>query len=146
MEFPQASTERSGNSPADVGSHPAGESPFGVQDMMGNVWQWTNDYCDEHTCFALVRGGSTYKQHHIARYYFAQPADLTQVIPPVPSSFALLRPYLAHFFPVFSRFLRVFTAWPRRFQRAPSRNPGPRNSRQGDQERRTPPFIRHPRC
>ena len=78
MEFPQASTERSGNSPADVGGHPAGESPFGVQDMIGNVWQWTNDYCDDHTCFALVRGGSTYKQHHIARYYFAQPADLTQ--------------------------------------------------------------------
>ena len=46
--------------------------------MMGNVWQWTNDYCDDHTCFALVRGGSSYKQHHIARYYFAQPADLTQ--------------------------------------------------------------------
>ena len=50
-----------------------------------------------------------------------------QVIPPVPSLFTLLRPYLAHFFPVFSRFLRVFTVSPRRFQRAPSRNPGPRN-------------------
>jgi len=31
------------------------------------------------------------------------------------------------FCPVFSRFLRVFTASPRRFQRAASRNPGPRN-------------------
>ena len=50
-----------------------------------------------------------------------------QVIPPVPSFFTLLRPYLAHFFPVFSRFLRVFTVSTRRFQRAPSRNPGPRN-------------------
>ena len=50
-----------------------------------------------------------------------------------------------HFFPVFSRFLRVFTASTRRFQRAPSRNPGPRNSRQGNQEGRTPPFVRHPR-
>ena len=53
--------------------------------------------------------------------------DQTQVIPPVPSLFTLLRPYLAHFCPVFSRFLRVFTASPRRFQRAPRRNPGPRN-------------------
>ena len=69
-----------------------------------------------------------------------------QVIPPVPSLFTLLRPYLAQFLPVFSRCLRVFTASPRRFQRAPSRNPGPRNSRQEDQERRSPPFVRRPRC
>ena len=54
--------------------------------------------------------------------------------------------YLAHFFPVFPRFLRVFTVSTRRFQRAPSRNPGPRNSRQGNQEFRTPPFVRHRRC
>ena len=75
----------------------------------------------------------------------AEAFDATQVIPPVPSWFTLLRPYLAHFFPVFSRFLCVFTAWPRRFHRAPSRNPGPRNSWQGDQEGRTPPFVRRPR-
>ena len=49
------------------------------------------------------------------------------MIPPVLSLFTLLRSYLAHFPPVFSRFLRVFTVSPRRFQRAPSRNPGPRN-------------------
>ena len=50
---------------------------------------------------------------------------LLQVIPPLPSLFTLLRSYLAHFFPVFSRFLRVFTVSPRRFQRAASRKPGP---------------------
>ena len=33
--------------------------------------------------------------------------------------------------PFVSRFLRVFTASPRRFQRATSQNPGPRNSRHG---------------
>ena len=53
------------------------------------------------------------------------------MIPPVLSMFTLFRPYLAHFYPVFSRFLRVFTAWPRRFQQAPSRNPEPRNSDKG---------------
>ena len=49
--------------------------------------------------------------------------QLPQVIP-TPSHF---RPYLAQFSPVFSQFLRVVTISPRRFQRAPSRNPGPRN-------------------
>ena len=76
----------------------------------------------------------------------AQAIRAKQVIPPVPSLFTLLRPYLAHFFPVFSRFLCVFTASPRRFQRAPSRNPGPRNSGHDGQEGRTPLFVRHPRC
>ena len=66
---------------------------------------------------------------------------VAQVIPPLLSLFTLLRPYLAHFFPVLCRFLRVFTAWPRRFQRAPSRNPGPRNSRHEGQEGRTPPSF-----
>jgi len=43
-----------------------------------------------------------------------------------PDSFTPLRPYLAHFFPVSSRFLCVFTASPRQFQQATSQNPGPR--------------------
>ncbi len=55
-------------------------------------------------------------------------AMLSQVIPPVLSLFTLFRPYLAHFFAIFPRFLRVFTVSMRRFQRAPVRNPGPRNS------------------
>ena len=59
--------------------------------------------------------------------YFLLSSKWLQVIPPLPSLFTLLRPYLAHFPPVFPRFLRVFTVSTRRFQRAPSRNPGPRN-------------------
>eukprot|EP01045_Picozoa_sp_COSAG04_P004573 COSAG04_NODE_201_length_20457_cov_316.186462_11_plen_102_part_00 len=45
-----------------------------------------------------------------------------QVTPPVPSLFTRFRSYLAHFFPVCSRFLRVFTVSARRFQRSQSRN------------------------
>ena len=67
---------------------------------------------------------------------------ICQLIPPVASLFTRFRPYLAHSFPVFPRFLRVFTGSTRRFQRAPSRTPGPRNSRQEYQEGRTPPFVR----
>ena len=30
--------------PDDVDAHPAGASPFGVMDLVGNVWQWTDEY------------------------------------------------------------------------------------------------------
>jgi formylglycine-generating enzyme required for sulfatase activity len=26
-------------------------------DMVGNVWQWTDEYVDDHTRAAIVRGG-----------------------------------------------------------------------------------------
>jgi gamma-glutamyl hercynylcysteine S-oxide synthase len=47
--------------PSDVDAHPQGASPFGVMDMVGNVWQWTDEYLDEHTRAAVIRGGSHYR-------------------------------------------------------------------------------------
>jgi formylglycine-generating enzyme required for sulfatase activity len=33
---------------SEVGSYPAGASPYGVMDMAGNVWEWVNDWHDEN--------------------------------------------------------------------------------------------------
>jgi formylglycine-generating enzyme required for sulfatase activity len=59
-------------SPPDaVDAHPLGASPFGVMDMVGNVWQWTDEYVDDHTRTAVVRGGSLY-QPQGSWWYFPQ--------------------------------------------------------------------------
>jgi gamma-glutamyl hercynylcysteine S-oxide synthase len=57
--------------PDDVDAHPAGASPFGVMDMVGNVWQWTDEYVDEHTRAGILRGGSYY-QPQGSIWYFPQ--------------------------------------------------------------------------
>ncbi|MGO9125768.1 MAG: formylglycine-generating enzyme family protein [Terriglobales bacterium] len=47
--------------PADVGAFSQGASPFGVLDLEGNVSQWTDEYRDQHTRAAIVRGGASYQ-------------------------------------------------------------------------------------
>jgi formylglycine-generating enzyme required for sulfatase activity len=56
---------------SDVDAHPKGTSPFGVMDMVGNVWQWTDEYADDHTRAAILRGGSHY-QPQGSLWYFPQ--------------------------------------------------------------------------
>jgi len=54
---------------SDVNAHPKGASPFGVLDMVGNVWQWTDEYVDEHTRAAILRGGSHYRPQGSVWYF-----------------------------------------------------------------------------
>jgi len=63
--------------PDDVDAHPGGASPFGVMDLVGNVWQWTDEYLDEHTRAAALRGGSSY-QPQTSHWYFPQAYQLDQ--------------------------------------------------------------------
>jgi len=55
--------------PTDVDAFPKGASPFGVMDMVGNVWQWTNEYLDDHSRGGIVRGGSYYKPQGSIWYF-----------------------------------------------------------------------------
>jgi formylglycine-generating enzyme required for sulfatase activity len=54
-----------------VDAHPGGASPFGVMDMVGNVWQWTDEFEDAHTRSAILRGGSYY-QPSGSMWYFPE--------------------------------------------------------------------------
>ncbi|WP_250628312.1 formylglycine-generating enzyme family protein [Pinirhizobacter soli] len=63
--------------PDDVDAHPGGASPFGVLDLVGNVWQWTDEYVDEHTRAAVLRGGSSYLPQ-TSHWYFPQTHRLDQ--------------------------------------------------------------------
>ena len=55
--------------PTDVDAYPCGRSAFGVWDMTGNVWQWTDEFEDEHTRAAILRGGGYYRPGG-SRWYF----------------------------------------------------------------------------
>ncbi len=75
--MPPKNTGREMEPPADVDAHPLGASPFGVLDMVGNVWQWTSEFFDEHTRAASLRGGSRY-QPQTSHWYFPQAYQLDQ--------------------------------------------------------------------
>jgi len=63
--------------PADTGLNPNGESPFGVRDLVGHVWQWTDEYEDDHTRAAILRGGSYYRPQGTI-WYFPQAYQLNE--------------------------------------------------------------------
>jgi gamma-glutamyl hercynylcysteine S-oxide synthase len=55
--------------PDAVDAHPQGKSPFGVMDLVGNVWQWTEEFTDDHTRAGILRGGEYYQPQGSIWYF-----------------------------------------------------------------------------
>jgi len=70
---PTPDKSRTMRGPDPVDAHPNGASPFGVMDMVGNVWQWTDEFQDEHT-----RGGNPSRRQLLsaARFQVVFPARI----------------------------------------------------------------------
>lgn len=51
---------------APVGSCEKGQSPYGLMDMAGNVWEWTSSY-DQR--YSVLRGGSFFEDRNYAMVY-----------------------------------------------------------------------------
>jgi formylglycine-generating enzyme required for sulfatase activity len=74
---PPVETRRVMRPPTDVAAYPQGGSPFGVMDLTGNVWQWTEEFTDLHTRTAILRGGDYY-QPQGSHWYFPQGYKLNE--------------------------------------------------------------------
>ncbi len=74
---PLPDKSRNMRGPDAVDAHPQGKSPFGVMDLVGNVWQWTEEFTDAHTRAAIVRGGEYY-QPQGSMWYFPSTYKLNE--------------------------------------------------------------------
>jgi iron(II)-dependent oxidoreductase len=75
--YPPLSTGTTCHGPQPVAAHaPQGDSPFGVSDMVGNVWQYTDEVRDEHTRAVILRGGSNYHPSG-SSWYFPNQIELS---------------------------------------------------------------------
>jgi iron(II)-dependent oxidoreductase len=66
---PVPDQSRTMRGPDAVGAHPQGKSPFGVMDLVGNVWQWTEEFTDDHTRAGILRGGEYYQPQGSIWYF-----------------------------------------------------------------------------
>eukprot|EP01084_Bolivina_argentea_P186940 322125_1 len=82
INYPQTQHGRNIPGAANVDEFvPKGDSIFGVSDLIGNVWQYTDQFDDEHTSYAVLRGSSNYypiTTPEIINWYFPNATQLNQ--------------------------------------------------------------------
>jgi iron(II)-dependent oxidoreductase len=69
--------------PTPVDAFPKGQSPYGAMDMVGNIWQMTDDmYFNGTSYFSVIRGGSYYQPESSWWYIRGGPQQLdkTQIM------------------------------------------------------------------
>jgi formylglycine-generating enzyme required for sulfatase activity len=82
-EFHSEYCNNSSNKSSPVDAFPNGQSQYGVVDLVGNVWQMTNDmYFNGTNYFSVIRGGSYYKPESSWWYIKGGPQSLdrTQIL------------------------------------------------------------------
>jgi formylglycine-generating enzyme required for sulfatase activity len=82
-KFDASKCNNAEGNPTAVDQYPEGESPFNVADMVGNIWQLTNDVYDDGSYrFVIIRGGSYYNPTSSNWYVKGgpQPLDKTQML------------------------------------------------------------------
>jgi iron(II)-dependent oxidoreductase len=82
-EFHGTYCNNSFDRPTPVDAFMKGQSPYGVADLVGNVWQMTNDmYFNGNYYFTIIRGGSYFKPESSWWYIQGgpQPLDKTQMM------------------------------------------------------------------
>ena len=66
-----------------VVEYPEGASPFGVFDLVGNVWQLTNDIYDNGSYYYIIMRGGSYYNPTSSWWYVKggpQPLNKTQML------------------------------------------------------------------
>jgi formylglycine-generating enzyme required for sulfatase activity len=82
-EFHATNCNNAFGRPTPVDAFPKGQSPYGVTDVVGNVWQMTNDmYFNGTSYFSVIRGGSYFNPESSTWYIQGgpQPLDRTQIM------------------------------------------------------------------
>eukprot|EP01084_Bolivina_argentea_P032055 59303_1 len=78
INFPQTHYGRTIPGPEDVNKYSSiSESIFHVSDMIGNIWQYTDEFSDIHTRSVIVMGSANYRPNG-SRYYFPVSYQLNQ--------------------------------------------------------------------